>query len=262
MNTEFDQDTAVQANGPGHYTADISANWNIMTTPNGGYLMSVATRALSEHLTHSDPFSVTGHFLKPVKPGPVSIEVETLKTGRAISFGQARVLQDNEERLRVTGAFGVLSQRQGLNHGTRKCPDIPPFEACERGKIPLEFFRHVKTAFTPESGAWMHGTYDDTCEITGWTSFIDGREADALSLILFADGFPPPVFRKVGPAGWVPTLEMTVQVRAHPVPGPLRCRFSTRAITEGYAEEDGEIWDAEGNLVAICRQLEAIRLPK
>lgn len=262
MSTEFDRDTAVQADGPQRYSAEISANWNITTVPNGGYLMAVAARALSQHLTHPDPFSITGHFLKPIKPGPVSIAVETLKTGRAISFGQARVLQDGEERLRVTGAFGDLSQRAGLNHMARKPPNIPPFDACVRATIPLEFFRHVRIALTPESGAWIRGDYDDTCEVAGWTSFIDGREPDALSLILFADGFPPPVFRKVGPAGWVPTLEMTVQVRAHPAPGPLRCRFTTRAITEGYAEEDGEIWDAEGNLVAICRQLEAIRLPK
>lgn len=224
--------------------------------------MAVAARALSKHLARPDPFSITGHFLKPVLPGPVEIQVDTLKTGRAISFGQARIMQNNEERLRVTGAFGALDERQGLTHVTRKLPEIPPFDDCLRGKIPLEFFKRVKAAFTPESGAWMHGQYDDNCEIAGWTSFIDGREPDALSLILFSDGYPPPVFRKVGPAGWVPTLEMTVQVRARPAPGPLRCSFSSRAITGGYAEEDGEIWDAEGTLVALSRQLEAIRLPK
>ncbi len=246
---------------PGEYRAEISDRWNIMTVPNGGYLMAVAASALREHLPHPDPFTITGHFLKPIAPGPVTIQVETMKVGKAVSFGQARLIQDDQERLRVTAAFGALDNRSGLNQVSRPMPVIPPFDECVRAEIPLEFFKHVDVAFTPESARWMNGQYDDNCELAGWTSFSDGCEPNALSLILFADGFPPPVFRKIGPAGWVPTLEMTVQVRAHPAPGPLRCRFSSRLITEGYAEEDGEIWDSQGKLVAISRQLEAIRLP-
>lgn len=262
MEYEFEQDTAVHKLAAGQYKTTISDHWNIMTVPNGGYLMAVVARALRDHLEHPDPFSITGHFLKPVTPGPATITVDTLKVGKAISFGQARLLQDDQERLRVTTAYGDLDSRSGLNHSTLVMPEIPDFDDCVRAMIPLEFFKHVKAAFTPESAAWMNGKHDENCELTGWNSFRDGCPADALSLILFADGFPPPVFRKVGPSGWVPTLEMTVQVRAHPAPGPLRCRFASRSISEGYAEEDGEIWDSQGTLVALSRQLEAIRLPE
>lgn len=262
MTYEFSEDTAVQRVADGHYRANISDRWNIMTVPNGGYLLAVVARALREHLQHPDPFSITGHFMKPVAPGPVEIHTETLKVGKAVSFAQAKLVQDNQERLRVTAAFGALEKRSGLDHSSLTMPDIPAFEECVHAKIPLEFFKHVKAAFAPESAQWLHGKYDENCELLGWNSFRDGLEPDALSLLLFADGFPPPVFRKVGPAGWVPTVEMTIQVRAHPAPGPLRCRFASRAITQGYAEEDGEIWDSQGNLVALSRQLEAIRLPK
>ena len=40
-----------------------------------------------------------------------------------------------------------------------------------------------------------------------------------------------------------------------PTPGWLRCQFTTRFVTGGFLEEDGEIWDAEDRLVAQSRQL-------
>ena len=57
------------------------------------------------------------------------------------------------------------------------------------------------------------------------------------------------------PVAWVPTLEMTTHVRGVPEPGWLRCKFTTRFITGGVLEEDGEVWDASGRLVAQSRQL-------
>ena len=46
-----------------------------------------------------------------------------------------------------------------------------------------------------------------------------------------------------------------MHVRARPAPGWLRCRFSTRYISDGFMEEDGELWDSNDRLVALSRQL-------
>ena len=51
------------------------------------------------------------------------------------------------------------------------------------------------------------------------------------------------------------TVELTVHVRARPAPGWLACRVATRYVTSGYHEEDFEIWDSGGTLVAQSRQL-------
>jgi hypothetical protein len=63
------------------------------------------------------------------------------------------------------------------------------------------------------------------------------------------------VFNIDAPPGWVPTLELTVHVRAVPVDGPLRVRVRTQFVHGGLFEEDGEYWDAAGTLVAQSRQL-------
>ena len=95
--------------------------------------------------------------------------------------------------------------------------------------------------------------------IEGWTRFADGRPPDVTSLMLFADAFPPAVLDRY-PASWVPTLQYTVYVRARPGPGWLQGSFRTRSMVGGLLEEDGELFDSAGHLVALSRQL-ALLLP-
>jgi acyl-CoA thioesterase len=93
----------------------------------------------------------------------------------------------------------------------------------------------------------------------GYLRFADAAEddgIDTLGLLVISDCFAPAVFNTApGVSSWVPTIELTVQVRARPAPGYLAARFTTQAITDGYLEEDGQVWDADGRLVALSRQL-------
>lgn len=78
---------------------------------------------------------------------------------------------------------------------------------------------------------------------------------DTTGLLVAVDAFPPTIFFAGLPVAWVPTLELTAHIRARPAPGWLRGAFSTRFVTGGFLEEDGEVWDSEGRLVAQSRQL-------
>lgn len=257
----FDEDVAIRALGPDRYAFTISDRWNIGDVPNGGYLLSAIAHALQSRLDHPDPFSITGHFFKPVKPGDAEIVITIPKVGRAMTFARAALTQDGEERLGVTAVFGNLDARRGIDH-TATPATIPTRDQCQPITFPLAFFQQIDCLLTPESAAWLQGARDDTCVLQGWAAFADGREPDLLSLPLFADAFPPPVLRMVGPLGWVPTVEMTVQIRNRPAPGPLQCRFACRHITGGLAEEDGQIHDTSGQIVAISRQFASVRVPE
>jgi acyl-CoA thioesterase len=91
--------------------------------------------------------------------------------------------------------------------------------------------------------------------VTGWFRFRDREPVDTLGLLVAVDAFPPTAFFADLPIAWVPTLELTTHVRARPAPGWFACSFSTRFISGGFLEEDGEVWDATGRLVAQSRQL-------
>jgi hypothetical protein len=77
--------------------------------------------------------------------------------------------------------------------------------------------------------------------------------------LLIADAFPPPVFARQGGVAWIPTIELSVNIRAIPRTPWLHCRFRTRFVTAGLLEEVGEVWDADGNLVAVSRQIAQYR---
>ena len=70
----------------------------------------------------------------------------------------------------------------------------------------------------------------------------------------------PPVFNRISPRGWVPSIELTVHFEGS-VPGRLM-RGKTDFVIDGFLGEDDEIWDSEGNLVAESRQMAKLRMPK
>lgn len=253
---EFDQDTAVRPAEAGVYDGTLTARWNIGTVPNGGYVLAVAMAALRSSLPNPDPLSVTMHYLRPSAPGPVRIAVETLKAGRSYSTAMARVIQAETETARVLATYGDLGRGNGPVHVAAAPPALPPRESLPpRGgdslaEVGARFeIRSTNLAFAPGPGA-------GPAEVSGWIRFADGRRPDVHTLGLIADAFPPAAFH-VLPKGWVPTLELTVHIRARPASEWLQCLFRTRFIFGGLLEEDGEVWDEAGTLVALSRQLAA-----
>jgi len=257
---EFDRATAVEPAGDGRWRAEIRPEWTVGLAPNGGYVLAVALAALSRSLPHPDPFAVSAHFVSKTDPGPADVVVEVVRTGVGVSTGTARLVQGRRTRALVTGTYGDLSAIEGPTAVRGEPPDVPPPDACVKVEGPAtpEFVKRFDLRLTDESVAWARTAPSGVAEMLGWIRFVDGRPPDSASLPMFADAFPPSSFNVV-PSLWVPTLELTVHVRARPSPGWLRCRFQTRYLIDGYLEEDGELWDEGGRLVALSRQMARIQ---
>jgi hypothetical protein len=96
--------------------------------------------------------------------------------------------------------------------------------------------------------------------LRGWTRFADGRQPDVLSLLFLADAMPPATLM-IGSTGWVPTLQMSVAVRAHPAPGWLSIRMTAGLVTGGMVDETCVLWDSRGRMVGQSTQLARVRFP-
>ena len=62
----------------------------------------------------------------------------------------------------------------------------------------------------------------------------------------------------------VPTIDLTIHFRS-PIPPVVGAWylvvFRSQMATDGFVEEDGEVWSADGRLLAHSRQL-AVLLPR
>ncbi|WP_329349336.1 thioesterase family protein [Streptomyces sp. NBC_01261] len=269
--SEFDRDTAVTRRAPGVYDIDLSAGWTIISAVNGGYLLAVLGRALADALPHSDPFTISAHYLTASQPGPAVIRTDTVRTGRTLSTGQASLFQYDEEgaeveRIRVLASYGNLDTLPDDVRTTARPPVFPPMDQCfgpEDGPTPVSgssaIADRLMLKLDPSTLGWALGAPSGKGEMRSWFGLADGRDADPLSLLLAVDALPPTAF-EIGLKGWVPTVELTVHVRARPAPGPLRVSITTRNLAGGFLEEDAEIWDSGDRLVAQSRQLARARL--
>ena len=267
MMSEFDTDTAITPDEehPNRWHATFSDRWSIGDKPNGGYVLATAARAMIEAVPgHPHPMTVTAHYLRPSEAGPAVVDVEVVKTGRTFATVRATLWQGEHERIVCLGTLGDLRAARGPTVVRAQPPELAPVEECTR-RMPAQFGvalavnERVATHLDPSVG-FVRGEPSGVAEIRAWTSFVDGREPDPLSLLFFCDSMPPTVFEVVQGSGWVPTIELTAHIRAIPAPGPLRVRTSTRFLMDGLLEEDGEIWDSSDRLVCLSRQL-AMVLP-
>ncbi len=257
---EFDAATRVEPDGGGGFRAEITDRWNIGNAPNGGYLVSVVLSAVRASVRRPDPIAVSAHFPSRTEPGPAEIEVEVLREG-GHSTAVARLLQEGDTRVHVGATYGDLAAASGPTAVLEPTPRFPPPDECVRSEespVAPEFVRRFDLRLTPDTAAWATTRPSGRPEMSGWVRLADGREPDAAMLPLIADAFPPTMLNLM-PTGWVPTIEFTVHVRGRPAPGWLQCRFRSRYLTEGYVEEDGEVWDSTGRLVALSRQLARVR---
>ena len=256
---EFDAAIALSGEGP-VFGAVLDGRWDGQASTNGGFLLALVTRAIGAVLPFPDPVVVSGFFLRPGTPGPAEIRTEVVQAGRTTGFGQASLYRDGKQVLRATAAYTDLdaaAARDSRSYAGGQPPDQPPPAECQvlRRVIvpPITLVDRIEyrvaelpscVTRTPPSG---NPVYE------GWMRFADGREPDLLSLPMFVDA--------VAPAGLelglrrMTTVELTVHLRARPAPGWLAFRTLTRYLEGGYFEEDAEIWDSAGRLVAQSRQL-------
>jgi hypothetical protein len=255
----FARATAVQPGAAGEWLASIDAGWEIAGNANGGYLLAMATRALTCATGRQDPVTVTAHYLAPGRPGSVRIVTEILKEGKRFATGTATMFAGTRPLLAVLGTLGDLSQAEGPELIEGAPPELPAPEHCVRVQpadgFPPPFMGQVDLRLHPDDAAFATGRQSGQPLMRGWFRLPGAEPVDSLALLCAVDAFPPTAFNARLPIAWTPTVELTSHIRARPAPGWLRCRFATRFVSSGFLEEDGEVWDSAGRLVGQSRQL-------
>ena len=254
---EFDAATALDGEGP-VFGAVLDGQWDSGQGTNGGFLLALATRAVDRVLPFPDPLVVSGLYLRPGSPGSAELRTELIRSGRTTGFGQASLLRDGKEVVRATAAFtdlDVAAARDLPSYAGGRPPVLPAPEHCQVVQVdpPITLVDRIEYRCA-ELPFWAdNGEPSGNPVYEGWMRFADGREPDMFALPLFVDAVAPAAL-ELGLRAMT-TIELTVHLRARPAPGWLAFRTQTRFLSAGYLEEDAELWDSAGRLVAQSRQL-------
>ncbi|HYK28457.1 MAG TPA: thioesterase family protein [Streptosporangiaceae bacterium] len=271
--TSFDEATAVTPLGDGRYHVEPDARFAIVApggtataAVNGGALLATVLRAVLDSSAHPHPVATSAHFLRVPKLAPAEVEVTWLKHGRTASTARATLVQDGQPVLDTTVTTGTVSEDAAgpeLLSWTGPRPAFPAMEDCvDLGKWPgtmaadgtAGYAAQVEVLLDPAGTGWRDGAPSGVPEMRGYFRLREDRDPDAYLLAMAVDGLPPVVFG-LGATGWAPTVELTWHMRAVPVPGPLQVAARCRHVSGGWFDEEAEVWDASGRLVAQSRQL-------
>lgn len=265
---EYDLDTAVELLGDHpaggrRYAATVTDRWSALGGgANGGYLLGICVRAMRDEVARHadgrpDPLVVSAFFLRPGVTGPAEVHAEAVRVGRRLATAEVRLAQDGKEAVRAVANFADLGAASGRTKMFAEAPKLPAPEDCVDAtgglSIPgLTIADRFEYRFAEPPG-WSRGAPSGDPRMEFWVRFKDGREPDTLCLPSIVDAAAPAVVELGEHAS--STIELTAHLRARPAPGWLACRVSTSYLIDGYHEEDFEVWDSKGALVAQGRQL-------
>jgi hypothetical protein len=251
----------------GRFAGTVSAEWTIADKPNGGYLLGMLGRAAVAATPHPHVLTASACYVRSPEPGPVEIEVDVLRAGRSASQVHARMLQDGQRTVEALLTTSTVPAADTKPYWTAGLPPLWPHGYTDSVRIPgrspsgfrVAMADHVEVRIDPDTLGFAAGKPTGRGELRGWLALPGDEPFDPLSLVFAVDAFPPGTF-DVELSGWAPTLELTVYVRALPVPGPVRVLQRAQSIDGDRFDEACFVWDSAGRLVAQGTQLAGIRL--
>ena len=265
--TAFDEATAVTQEGDGWYATRPDERFAIVSgdgtvgAVNGGVLLATVLRAVLDTSPHPDPIATSAHFLRVPRSEPARIQVTWLKQGKTAATARAALIQHGSCVLDTTITTGRLGDPgEGGLSWTGEPPMLPPVEECPgfadfAGATRRNGYAgQIDLRLDPATSGWLQGRPPGVPEMRGYFQLREERRPDAYLLALAVDALPPVIFG-IARAGWSPTVELTWHMRGLPAPGLLRVAARSRYVSGGWFDEESEVWDSAGCLVAQSRQI-------
>jgi hypothetical protein len=256
------------------FDLDIHPLWTVGDKPNGGFLLALLGRAAAQAIGGDgrptwEVLSATVTYLAAPALSAAEIRTTVLRQGRTANHVRAVLVQNDRILVDAVMVLGVLAPASEPRYSDIASLRIPDPDQCVRlppqtpEGVPVGVLVTTDLRLDPltvPAAPRPAGEESPVAELRGWLRFADGREPDPVALLYFVDAIPPATLL-IGSTGWVPTLSMSVYVRARPAPGWLGIRFTANLVAAGMVDETCTLWDSRGHVVAQATQLARLRFP-
>jgi acyl-CoA thioesterase-2 len=255
MASDLEQATRLDGED-GRYVARLSEQWGIWG-PNGGYLATIALRAVGDVAHIARPRSFYCHFLSSPAFEPVQVEVAVLKRGRRAESFSVSMTQDGKTVLHAL--VKTAADGPGYAHQHPVMPIVPPPEEVEAyeyvpapGRTAFSFWENV------ERRPIVAAAEDRAPVVREWTRFrpvacFEDPFLDAARSLILLDtfGFPAAHRRHRSWDYLAPNLDTSLWLhRFNPICEWLLVDHECTIAADGLMGVSGRIWDTKGTLLA------------
>ncbi|KAI8989266.1 thioesterase-like superfamily-domain-containing protein [Pilobolus umbonatus] len=264
---EFDKVTktellGVRVNGNRVYTGK---------TNSGGFVMSIIMDSIMQDFSsryQSDPIALNCFFLSKSLIGDVVVELEDIKiSSKGYCLAQASLKQRADgsplldindyrpsewsERVKSIVTMGNMDGEEGITLYTKN--HAPPSEDI---LVELEYpFMKGLVKTSLDVTAFAIEEHEGRPEVDTKMAFGDDRPIDFKSMPFWCDmSMTPPVLlgeKALGGSVWCPTMQLEVQFKRKPSGTAVLGHFLAPHIINNRFDIVGEVWDMDGNILAI-----------
>lgn len=235
----------------------------------GGLTLGMLAATLQQAGARRSMRYATGQFLRPAT-GALDIAVDTGRTGRATTRGEATLLSDGSVAAKASVVFAMDPSGSDRNtfaapNVAPAMPEVDPPERCTPFSIPEEFVpfsRHVEIRPADDNRPFTGGTDPS---LTAWIRLVeDDRAPDGPRLITLLDALAPSYAAVLDELLPIPTLELGVRLTglhdrddADDSPWVL-LRAVTRSSVDGWVDERLDAWSPAGIHLAGATQVRLV----
>jgi len=243
----------------------VPSGWTQGRATFGGLVAAMLHEKMSAEVAQDSTLrSLTLSFVAPVGTGTVQSSAEILRAGRSVTQVQGHLRQGDVIALAGLASFGRGRESSVLVEG----PIAPEYATPEECKA-LPYIEGIVPEFTQRfeyriarGQLPFSGTKEQ--QLGGWVRFKDGSEgvAGIGHLLALIDAWPPatlPMLKTPAPAS---SLTWTVEFM-EPLPKQRAGDWwqylaEVEQAEDGYAVIQARLWDTDGKLVSLSRQMVTI----
>lgn len=257
---------AASPGADGHCRVTLTADWLQGRAGFGGLMAALAVTSLRAVLDDQRPLrALMTAFVGPPGPGELVIECRQLRSGKSVTWAEARVLQAGQVCTTVTACLG-LARESVIQVAPPALPDVAAVDAAQ----PFPYLEGITPAFTQHfEMRWALGglpvTGSERCDNAAWIRFRDGSAFAEAHVIAFMDLLPPAVLqmfaapRPISSLSW--HLEMLDDLRkpdAQDGDGWWLFHVAAHGAADGYSQQQATLYTPGGRALALSQQAIAV----
>lgn len=231
----------------------------------GGLHGGLALASMATRMHRSRPparlRSISGRFLRAIR-SPFAVEaIREVEAGKAISYA-ARITADGHACATASAVYGAARSSVIAFPGDLSAPAVPSWEVCVPLVVPREWAPVAQQTEIRPAGRNRPFAGGSEPELTAWVRLVgDDAPPDLFRLIFLSDALAPSYSAILDTPQQIPTVELAAHFTQKAARSPwVLISARTDCVTEdGWLTERIDVWNCDGDLLALARQLRVIR---